>query len=62
MKVNFTMCSDETTATPIKIAEALISNSGLDTNELDELGNYLSSFARYDRRKKRAERYPEEDF
>ena len=62
MNINFAMRSDESKATPIKIAEALISDSGLDTNELNELGEYLSTYARFARIKKRAERYPEEDF
>lgn len=62
MKVNFNMRSDEDKVTPIKIAEALINDSDLSHIELDELGDYLITFAKYARRKKMAERHPEEDF
>lgn len=62
MDINFKMSKDEIDVTPIKIAEALIHKTGLSTIELDELGDYLCTYARYARRKKAAERHPEEDY
>lgn len=49
MDIRFILEENETVATPIKIAESLISDSDLSSIELEELGVYLCTFARFGR-------------